>query len=111
MFGCPSYQANGILSAFLAGKGVVIIRLDDANRTRLSTELHAAQFQVGHRTVRACLEVPVAHGEEVERVLPFVRKSYEGALKVGCDAASPSTRASRGHLESAYGTIGGEGGM
>jgi len=82
MFGCPSYQANGILFAFLVSKGVVITRLDDASRSRLSAELHAAPFKAGQRTVRAYLEVPVERGEDIGPVLPFVRKSYEGALEI-----------------------------
>ena len=80
MFGCPSYQANGKLFAFLVTNGVVITQLSQADRDKISRQRHAI-FQGGKRIVQDWLRLPIENGIDLGRVMPFVRKSYDSALR------------------------------
>ena len=81
MFGCPSYQVNGRLFAFLVTNGVVITQLVLANRETLSRQHSTTCFQAGKKTVRHWLQVSIKHQRDLDRLMPFVRKSYESALQ------------------------------
>lgn len=81
MFGCPAYQAKGKLFAFLVTNGVVITQLDQADREKLSSKSKVDFFQAGKRVVRNWVKVPVRDKRDLDRVMPFVRRSYQSALR------------------------------
>lgn len=81
MFGCPCYQAKGKLFAFLVTMGIVITQLPQAEREAVARQHPTAPFKAGRRTVQSWVRATVRSREELDGVLPFVRKSYEAVLE------------------------------
>jgi len=81
MFGCPSYQANGNLFAFLVTNGIVITELSQANREKLSSKHQTNSFQAGKRIVKGWIEVTVTKKTDLREIVSFVRESYRSALE------------------------------
>ena len=81
MFGCPCYQVNGKLFAFLVTSGVVITQLDQNDRAALSRQCQAAFFQAGEKIVKNWLMLSIKNQRDLNQIMPFVRKSYEAALQ------------------------------
>ncbi len=81
MFGCPSYQANGKLFAFLVTNGIVITQLTPAEREKLSHQHETAFFAASDKTVQNWLRVPIKHARHLDQSMSFVRRSYENALR------------------------------
>ncbi len=81
MFGRPSYQANGTLVAFLVTDGVVITRLGRAEREALYLQSHATTFQAGKKVIQTWVRLFIEKKRDLDRIMPFVRKSYESALR------------------------------
>jgi hypothetical protein len=81
MFGCPCYQANGDLFAFLVTRGIVVTRLGEADRVTLSRSQGTGFFQAGKKEVRNWVRIPIRDTADLDQVMPFVRKSYQAALQ------------------------------
>lgn len=81
MFGCPCYQANGKLFAFLVTNGVVVTQLGQADRERIARQHQSSIFKGGERAVQNWLRLPIEHTRDLGRIMPFVRRSYESALR------------------------------
>ncbi len=79
MFGCPSYQVEDYLFAFLVDGGVVIAHLYKTEREILSRRFQVDDFQAGERVLPRWGLVRIKR-EELSFVIPFVRQSYEEAL-------------------------------
>jgi TfoX/Sxy family transcriptional regulator of competence genes len=82
MFGCPCYTADGKLFAFLVTRGLVITKLNRAEKKAVSHLYQTTFFKAGNKTVRSWMRVPIRSGEDLDRVMRYVRKSYEAALRV-----------------------------
>ncbi|MEA3310194.1 MAG: hypothetical protein U9Q70_11885 [Chloroflexota bacterium] len=80
MFGCPSYQVQDYLFAFLVDTGVVITHLYKTEREILSRRFQVDAFQAGERTLPRWGLVKIQQREELSFVIPFVQRSYEEAL-------------------------------
>jgi hypothetical protein len=84
MFGCPCYQANGKLFALVVSSGIVITRPADSDREVLEKQFLAVPFKVeqstGAKTMTVWLRVPALNRVEVNKLMPYLRKSYEAAL-------------------------------
>jgi len=76
MFGCPCYQVNKKLFAFLVDQGVVITQLDQLEREALSSKFGAAPFKAGKKVVQNWLRIPLKDKQDLSRILRFVKKSY-----------------------------------
>ena len=81
MFGCPCYQADGTLFAFLVTNGIVITQLAQADRESLSRQYHATPFRSGRKVVQKWMRLPIEEMGDLDRVMRFVRKSYESAVR------------------------------
>ena len=81
MFGCPCYTANGKLFVFLVTKGIVITHLGEEDRVKLSTDFMLKPFQAGSKSIKNWCQIYLEKPEALAKILPFVRKSYEEALK------------------------------
>ncbi|MFQ5838372.1 MAG: hypothetical protein ACE5HJ_06275 [Thermoplasmata archaeon] len=57
MFGCPCYQANDRLFAFLVTQGVVITHLDETDKERLYSQHETTTFPAGKNVVQKWVEV------------------------------------------------------
>lgn len=81
MFGCPCYQTNGKLFAFLVTNGIVIIHLEQADKETLFREHQTTFFQAGKKIVQDWVRVSIKNKDDMDRIMPFVRKSYESAFQ------------------------------
>lgn len=80
MFGCPCYKANEKLFAFLITNGIVITKLQPSDREELASEHQTSYFQAGKKTVKNWVKLPIKNLEQLDAIMPFVKKSYEEAL-------------------------------
>ncbi len=80
MYGCPSYQVEGRLFAFLVSGGLVVTRLLRSDREILAQRHTIGEFKAGERVIKYWTRVDVADLRELSYILPYVRKSYEAAL-------------------------------
>jgi len=81
MFGCPCYQVRGKLFAFLVTGGIVITRLPDRGRKALSQVVPTGSFRAGKKTVARWVTLRVKATKDLDRLMPFVKKSYRSALR------------------------------
>jgi len=80
MYGCPCYKAKGKLFAFLVTKGLVITCLTENERAKVSRQYQTTPFQAGKITIPGWVRIPIGNKQDVEKIMPFVRKSYKSAL-------------------------------
>ena len=81
MFGCPSYQVESYLFAFLVDEGVVITHLYKKDRQILGQRFQVDDFKAGKRVVPRWALVSLNAPEELSFLIPFVHQSYEEALR------------------------------
>ncbi len=77
LYGCPAYQVEGYLFAFLVDGGIVLAHLPQAERENLSRRYEVSEFQAGERIIPHWLLVRVEQPRMLHQLLPFVRRSYE----------------------------------
>ena len=81
MFGCPCYLANGSMFAGLVTKGIVITKLTDEEKQRLSEFKKVGPFVAGSKVIKSWVHIDV-EADEFAQVLPYIKKSYERAIKI-----------------------------
>lgn len=81
MFGCPCYQINGKLFAFLVTNGVVLTHLNPGDRAVAADRRGAAAFRAGKKIVRSWVHLPIQDRKNLQQIIPLVRKNYEAAYK------------------------------
>lgn len=81
MFGCPCYEAQGKLFAFLVTNGLVVTRLSENDREMMSHGYRTSFFRAGRRAVKNWVKISIQNNADLRKIMPFVRKSYEAALK------------------------------
>lgn len=80
-FGCPSYQANGKTFAILVTNGVLVTRIDQT-----TDDVHVDLCQNGtnhvkQRNIEHWIRVPVMDKDEIDQIIPIVKKSSEIVLQ------------------------------
>ena len=81
MMGCPCYMAGNKMFATLVDDAVVITKLDEGDRDVLMADHGAGPFTHGTKIMSKWMRVPVEKEEDLRQILPFVKRSYEMALK------------------------------
>lgn len=81
MFGCPCYKHKDKLFAFLVTNGVVLIKLDENSRAKLSKAYKTSAFSTGNRTVKTWIRIDVEDKKVLKKLYPYVRKSYGMVLE------------------------------
>jgi hypothetical protein len=81
MFGCPCYQVRGRLFVLLVTRGIVITRLGTRDRERLCREHRARSFDAGKKIIPQWVRIPTVNGADVDRLIPFVKRSYEAGRR------------------------------
>jgi TfoX/Sxy family transcriptional regulator of competence genes len=56
MFGCPCYLVDKSMFALLVNGGIVLTRLDDREKVKLSSTFSTEPFRAGRRTVKNWLK-------------------------------------------------------
>ena len=81
MFGCPCYKANNRLFGFIVTNGVVLTKLSETEREEIVNKFQAEPFQAGKRTVEGWPKVKIINPNEIDMILPYLRKSYHNAFE------------------------------
>ena len=76
MYGCPCYKNREKLFAFLVTDGVVLTKLSERDKIKLSRELTVKPFQAGTRTMKNWPQVSVEANSDLEKIFPYVKSSY-----------------------------------
>lgn len=82
MFGCPAYLADGRLFLFLVTRGVVITQIRKHDKRAISEIFETTPFKVGEREITRWLEVKLAEPEKLDRLMRYIKKSYQFALGI-----------------------------
>ena len=82
MFGCPCYLANGKMFAGLVTKGLVITKLNNLEKSELEKIKITKPFKAGDKVIKSWVQITV-EPNELKEIMPFVKKSYNRALKNG----------------------------
>jgi len=77
MFGCPCYKNKDKLFAFLVTDGVVLTNASERDKIKLSLEFKIKPFQAGKRTMNRWPQISVDKTTDVERIISFIKKSYD----------------------------------
>lgn len=81
MFGCPCYRARGTLFAFLFMDSLVVTSLGEKDREKISRQRKTMPFEAANRKIKSWVRIPIQNNRELDKLMPFVRKSYRSALK------------------------------
>ena len=83
MFGCPGYQAAGNLFAFLVTQGAVLTKLSPETQETLKAQHATEPFGTGDRVVKKWVVALADEETDWDGLIPFVKESYQAALKEG----------------------------
>ncbi|MBW6516992.1 MAG: TfoX/Sxy family protein [ANME-2 cluster archaeon] len=81
MFGSPCFLAGGKMFCLLVTKGIVITKLDPHDRDELSGKYQSAPLVAGNKIIQTWVRLPMEKSGDLHELLPFIRKSYEAALR------------------------------
>jgi hypothetical protein len=81
MYGCPCYKHKDKLFAFLVTDGVVLTKASEEDKMKLSKEFTIKPFQAATRTIKGWPQIPVDDTLDLERIIPFIKNSYNNSKK------------------------------
>ena len=81
MMGCPCYMAGNKMFATIVDDAIVITKLDEDDRDQLMKDHAAGPFTHGTKVMSKWMKVPIDKEADLETLLPYVKRSYETALK------------------------------
>jgi len=79
MMGCLCYFRGKKFFAFLVTNGIVITKLAKENRAALSERVGSRPFEMAGKTASSSVQLPLKGPEDLDPLMPYVRKSYEAA--------------------------------
>jgi predicted DNA-binding protein (MmcQ/YjbR family) len=77
MYGCPCYKYKEKLFAFMVTDGVVLVKVSEQDRMKLSKEFKIKPFQAGNRTMHQWPQISVNKTTDLEKIIPFIKNSYK----------------------------------
>jgi predicted DNA-binding protein (MmcQ/YjbR family) len=77
MYGCPCYKNNEKLFAFLVTDGVVLTKVSELEKIKLSKEFEIKPFQAGKRTMSKWPQICVDATTDLEKIIPLIKTSYD----------------------------------
>ncbi|MFX1576732.1 MAG: hypothetical protein ACFFCF_06125 [Promethearchaeota archaeon] len=80
MFGCPCYKADEKLFAILVTDSVVLTRLSEDEQVDAYNAPGAKSFESDQRMMKKWVQLPIKDKASLEKVMPWVMKSYQNAL-------------------------------
>jgi len=80
MYGCPCYKNKEKLFVFLVTDGVVLTKVSEHDRIKLSKEFTIKPFQAGKRTINKWPQIRVEEITDVGKMIPFIKNSYDQSL-------------------------------
>ena len=79
MMGCLCYFRGKKFFAFLITHGIVITKLAEEDRSKLSEREGSKPFAMAGRTASSWIQLPLKEPGDLRLVLPYIEKSYEAA--------------------------------
>jgi len=76
MYGCPCYKYKEKLFAFMVTDGVVLTKVSDQDKTKLSKEFSIKPFKAATRTMKGWPQIPVDETSDLNKIIPFIKNSY-----------------------------------
>ena len=80
MMGCLCYFSGRKFFAFLVTGAIVLTKLSEDDRTKLSGHVSTKPFEMSGRTSKTWVRVELRKQGALQPVLAYVRKSYEATL-------------------------------
>ena len=80
MYGCPCNKNKEKLFAFLVTDGVVLTKVSDHDKIKLSKEFGVRPFQAGKRTMNKWPQINVDNTTDLDKVILFIKKSYNQSM-------------------------------
>lgn len=80
MFGSRAYRANGVLSAMIGGSGLILTKLNDAQRQQAAEENDGHAFVGRGKELPGWTAIALEGAARLAAVSPMVRAAYENAL-------------------------------
>ena len=77
MYGCPCYKNKEKLFAFLVTDGVVLTKVSEQEKTKLSKEFEITPFQAGKRTINKWPQIRVDATTDLKQIIPLIKTSYD----------------------------------
>jgi hypothetical protein len=77
--GCLCYFRGRKFFAVLVTQGIAVTRLTAEDRATLSKMKGTKPFEIGGRVSSHWSQQPLKNAQELQRLLPYIRKSYEAA--------------------------------
>ena len=82
MMGCPCYMAKGKMFFSLVTEGIIFRNLDRADQEVLREDFAGVPFDKGGgKLIKSWIHVHVEDPADLHNLMPYVERSYEGALK------------------------------
>jgi TfoX/Sxy family transcriptional regulator of competence genes len=81
MMGCPCYMAGNKMFATIVDDAIVITKLEEGDRDVLMADHGAVPFTHGTKIMSKWMRIPIEREEDLRQILPFVKRSYEMALR------------------------------
>ena len=76
MYGCPCYKFKKKLFAFLVTDGIVLTKINEQDKIKLSKEFKIKPFQAANRIMKNWPQIPFDETSNIEKIIPFLKNSY-----------------------------------
>jgi len=76
MYGCPCYKNKEKLFAFMVTDGIVLTKVNEEDKIKLSKEFTIKPFQATTRTMKNWPQIPVDETSDLQKIIPFIKNSY-----------------------------------
>jgi hypothetical protein len=81
IFGLPGYIVNGKVFALLVTGGIILTKLPESDRERVSKRLPTVPVTGHGGVIAAWVQIVIPETGDLSTILPFVQKSYEEAAR------------------------------
>ena len=77
MYGCPCYKNKEKLFAFLVTDGIVLTKVTEQDKMKLSKEFKIKPFQASTRIMEGWPQIPFNETSDLDKIIPFIKNSYD----------------------------------
>jgi hypothetical protein len=82
MMGCPCYMAKGKMFVSLVTRGIIFRNLSAGDNATLTRDFAGVPFDKGDgRLIKSWIQVTLDDPVGLEPLMPFVERSYQGAIE------------------------------
>jgi hypothetical protein len=81
IFGLPGYVVNGKVFALLVTGGIILTKLPESDRERVSKRFPTVPVTGHGGVIKAWVQMVIPETGDLSTILPFVKKSYDEATR------------------------------